>query len=102
MLREGSYKGIARTRAYLPSVQLRDIFNEMRGARKLQRKAGMADLFSPESRQTERIRSYKSARTALLTQLLWKGRAWFVADSYQIIGLQTDLIEALPDLPPHR
>jgi hypothetical protein len=27
-----------------------------------------------------------------------KGRAWFVADSYQIIGLQTDLIGMLPDI----
>src|SRR6266436_6008148 len=46
-------KGIARTRAYFPSVQLRDFFDEMRGAGKLQRKAGMADLFSPESRQAQ-------------------------------------------------
>lgn len=27
-----------------------------------------------------------------------KGRAWFVADSYQIMGLQTDLIGTLPDI----
>lgn len=27
-----------------------------------------------------------------------KGRAWIVADSHQIIGLETDLIEAIPDV----
>ncbi|PYT83083.1 MAG: hypothetical protein DMG40_03655 [Acidobacteria bacterium] len=27
-----------------------------------------------------------------------KGRAWIVADGYQIVGLQTDLIDAIPDI----
>jgi len=27
-----------------------------------------------------------------------KGRAWFVEDSYQIVGMQTDLVNALPDI----
>jgi hypothetical protein len=27
-----------------------------------------------------------------------KGRAWFAADSYQIVSLQTDLIAPMPDI----
>jgi hypothetical protein len=27
-----------------------------------------------------------------------KGRAWFAADSYQIVGLQTDLIAPIPEI----
>ncbi len=45
-----------------------------------------------------RIRSYKIGENGPSHPMALKGRAWFVADSYQIIGLQTDLIEALPDL----
>jgi hypothetical protein len=45
-----------------------------------------------------RIRSYRVGENGPRHPIALKGRAWFVADSYQIIGLQTDLIEALPDL----
>ena len=48
--------------------------------------------------QPNRIRSYKIGENGPSHPVALKGRAWFVADTYQIIGLQTDLIEALPDL----
>jgi hypothetical protein len=43
-------------------------------------------------------RSYRIGESGSSHPVALKGRAWFVADSYQIIGLQTDLIAALPEL----
>jgi hypothetical protein len=44
------------------------------------------------------IRSYILGAKSQSYLIPLKGRAWFVADSYQIIGLQTDLIGTLPDI----
>ena len=54
--------------------------------------------FRQRADKPNRIRSYKIGENGPSHPVALKGRAWFVADSYQIIGLQTDLIEALPDL----
>jgi len=54
--------------------------------------------FRQRADKPNRIRSYKIGANGPSHPMALKGRAWFVADSYQIIGLQTDLIEALPDL----
>ena len=42
------------------------------------------------------IRAYRFGRNARPIAL--KGRAWIVADSYQIVDLQTDLVDALPEI----
>jgi hypothetical protein len=47
-----------------------------------------------------RIRGYRIGHGPSYPVAL-KGRAWFAADSYQIAGLQTDLINALPDIRLH-
>jgi hypothetical protein len=44
------------------------------------------------------IRSYILGPNSEPHPVPLKGRAWFVTDSYQIIGLQTDLIGTLPDI----
>jgi tetratricopeptide (TPR) repeat protein len=44
------------------------------------------------------IRSYRLGLNTSPHPVALKGRAWFVADSYQIVGLQTDLIDILPDI----
>jgi hypothetical protein len=54
--------------------------------------------FRQRADKPNRVRSYKVGINGPSHPIPLKGRAWFVADSYQIIGLQTDLIEALPDL----
>ena len=54
--------------------------------------------FRQRADQPNRIRSYKIGENGPSHPVALKGRAWFVADTYQIIGLQTDLMEALPDL----
>ena len=54
--------------------------------------------FRQRADQPNRIRSYKIGENGPSHPVALKGRAWFVADTYQIIGLQTDLIDALPDL----
>ncbi|HEY1470571.1 MAG TPA: hypothetical protein VGF61_16125 [Candidatus Acidoferrum sp.] len=45
---------------------------------------------------TTRSYSFGPGRRSYLVAL--KGRAWFAADSYQIVGLQTDLIAPVPDI----
>ena len=52
--------------------------------------------FRQRDDKPNRIRSYKIGLTAHPIAL--KGRAWFVADSYEISGLQTDLTDALSDI----
>jgi hypothetical protein len=54
--------------------------------------------FRQRADKPNRIRSYKIGENGPSYPVALKGRAWFVEDSHQIIGLQTDLIEALPDL----
>ena len=54
--------------------------------------------FRQRADKPNKIRSYKIGMNAPSHPIALKGRAWFVADSYQIVGLQTDLIDALPDL----
>ena len=54
--------------------------------------------FRQRADQPNRIRSYKIGENGPSHPVALKGRAWFLADTYQIIGLQTDLIEGLPDL----
>jgi hypothetical protein len=54
--------------------------------------------FRQRADKPNKIRSYRIGINGPSHPIALKGRAWFVADSYQIIGLQTDLIEALPDL----
>ena len=53
--------------------------------------------FRQRDDKPNRIRSYRIGLTPPHPVAL-KGRAWFVADSYQILGLQTDLINALPEI----
>ncbi len=53
--------------------------------------------FRQRDDKPNRIRSYRIGSTPPHPIAL-KGRAWLVADSYQILGLQTDLINALPDI----
>lgn len=54
--------------------------------------------FRQRADQPNRIRSYKIGENGPSHPVALKGRAWFDADTYQIIGLQSDLIDALPDL----
>ena len=45
---------------------------------------------------TTRAYSFGPSRRSYLVAL--KGRAWFAADSYQIVSLQTDLVAPIPDI----
>ena len=54
--------------------------------------------FRQKPDKPNKIRSYKIGANSLPHPVPLKGRAWFVEDSYQIVGLQTDLIDALPDI----
>jgi hypothetical protein len=54
--------------------------------------------FRQRADKPNRIRSYRIGENGPAHPVALKGRAWFVTDSYQIFGLQTDLIEALPGL----
>jgi hypothetical protein len=54
--------------------------------------------FRQRADKPNRMRSYKIGENGPSHPVALKGRAWFEADDYQIIGLQTDLIAALPDI----
>jgi len=54
--------------------------------------------FRQREDKPNRIRAYRSSVNDSSHRVDLKGRAWFVADSYQILGLQTDLMRALPDI----
>jgi hypothetical protein len=54
--------------------------------------------FRQRADKPNRIRAYKIGWQGPSYPVALKGRAWFAADSYQIVGLQTDLIDALPDI----
>jgi hypothetical protein len=54
--------------------------------------------FRQRADKPNRIRSYRIGLNGRSHPVALKGRAWFVADSYQIVGLQADLIATLPDI----
>jgi hypothetical protein len=54
--------------------------------------------FRQRADKPNQIRAYKIGWRGPTYPVALKGRAWFAADSYQIVGLQTDLINALPDI----
>lgn len=54
--------------------------------------------FRQREDKPNRIRAYRSGVNESSHRVDLKGRAWFDADSYQILGLQTDLMRALPDI----
>ncbi|HYL83059.1 MAG TPA: tetratricopeptide repeat protein [Candidatus Angelobacter sp.] len=54
--------------------------------------------FRQRKDKPNKIRSYRIGSNAQYYPVALKGRAWIVADSYQILGLQTDLIDAIPDI----
>jgi tetratricopeptide (TPR) repeat protein len=54
--------------------------------------------FRQREDKPNQTRSYKIGENGPAHPVALKGRAWFVADSYQIVGLQADLIDTLPDI----
>ena len=54
--------------------------------------------FRQRADKPNRMRSYKIGENGPSYPIALKGRAWFEEDSHQIIGLQTDLMKALPDI----
>jgi tetratricopeptide (TPR) repeat protein len=54
--------------------------------------------FRQREDRPNRIRAYRIGWQSAPHPVPLKGRAWFLADSYQIIGLQTDLAAPLPDI----
>jgi hypothetical protein len=54
--------------------------------------------FRQRADKPNRIRAYQIGWQGPSYPVALKGRAWFAVDSYQIVGLQTDLIAALPDI----
>jgi hypothetical protein len=54
--------------------------------------------FRQRADKPNRIRSYNLGLNGLPHPVALKGRAWFVADNYQIVALQTDLIDTLPEI----
>jgi tetratricopeptide (TPR) repeat protein len=54
--------------------------------------------FRQREDKPNRIRSYRTGWNSPPHPVALKGRAWFLEDSYQIAGLETDLIAPLPDL----
>jgi len=54
--------------------------------------------FRQRADKPNRIRAYRIGEQGPSYPVALKGRAWFAADSYQIAGLQTDLINALPEI----
>jgi len=54
--------------------------------------------FRQREDKPNKIRSYRIGTSGEFYPIALKGRAWIVADSYQILGLQTDLIKAVPDI----
>ena len=54
--------------------------------------------FRQRSDKPNRIRAYSIGMTGPTHPVALKGRAWFAADTYQILSLQADLIDAVPDI----
>lgn len=54
--------------------------------------------FRQKADKPNTIRSYKIGAEGPAYPVALKGRAWFAADSFQIVRLETDLIEPLPQI----
>lgn len=54
--------------------------------------------FRQRADQPNRIRYYTMGEHGSSYPVALKGRAWFIADSYQIASLQTDLIDTIPEI----
>lgn len=54
--------------------------------------------FRQREDKPNKIRSYRVGTNTPSYPVALKGRAWFVADTYQILGLQTDLVSAIPGI----
>lgn len=54
--------------------------------------------FRQRNDKPNRIRSYRIGSNGPSYPVALKGRAWIAADSYQILGLETDLIAPLPEI----
>lgn len=54
--------------------------------------------FRQREDKPNKIRSYRVGTNTPSYPVALKGRAWFVADTYQILGLQTDLVGAIPGI----
>jgi hypothetical protein len=60
-----------------------------------------ADFISPPESiedRPSRIHSYKTTATGPLYEVKLWGRAWFTADSYQIVKLEADLLKPIPEI----
>jgi tetratricopeptide (TPR) repeat protein len=54
--------------------------------------------FQQRANKPNRIRSYQIGATGPAYEVNLEGRAWFTADSYQIVKLEADLIKAIPEI----
>lgn len=53
--------------------------------------------FAQRADRTSRMRSYRLRGRSF--PIAFKGRAWIAADSFQVVRLETDLLEAIPTIP---
>jgi hypothetical protein len=68
------------------------------GVTNLNGKQAWQIYFRQRPDKPNRIRAYQIGWQGPSYPVALKGRAWFDVGSYQIVGLQTDLIDALPDI----
>jgi len=54
--------------------------------------------FRQRGERPSRIRAYRVGWQSPPRPVALKGRAWFLVENLQIVGLQTDLVEPLPDI----
>jgi hypothetical protein len=54
--------------------------------------------FRQREDKPNRIRSYRLGTTGPAYGLGLKGQAWFLADNFQIVKLEADLIKAIPEI----
>jgi tetratricopeptide (TPR) repeat protein len=54
--------------------------------------------FRQRADKPNKIRSYKIGINGPSYPVALKGRAWFLVDTFQIVGMQTDLIDSLPNI----
>jgi tetratricopeptide (TPR) repeat protein len=54
--------------------------------------------FQQRANKPNRIRSYRIGATGPAYGVDLEGRAWFTADSYQVVKLEADLIKAIPEI----
>jgi hypothetical protein len=53
--------------------------------------------FAQRPDRTSRMRSYRLRGRSF--PIAFKGRAWIAADSFQVVRLETDLVQAIPEIP---